>query len=395
MLQTQSPQFEKVTVVKTIKLGRTRTLREIEAALNKIHDNPGHRFIIPAGMLSARHGAMHDSARLQLIVTLARQQLQDEYLEFSPQSDEGELLSNIANSSPGIAAVRLTKGIRVGNQEFTRREVLQESVERMHDSDAGAYEKVVKGRVVDLICVAASKVQYLRPLFSAENVVKKPKEMTNEMHKLIEFVNKQSGHTSVPDSLVESLGLFCSELISNTQEHAISDHLGNDYPAHVEGLMVGWKRLDDAIFAEDFTGTDDLQRYWEREKSTTENDKTSLRALHISFFDSGPGLASRISGKSLSDMTFEEERAYLMKCLNRRVSSKPEGAAGVGLPSVLTELRKVGGLIRIRTGRMSVYNQFEENDTTRNPLEFSDWDRTIFAPVAGAVVTILIPLRSA
>lgn len=377
-----------------MKLGPTRTLREIETALNKIQDNPGCRFIIPAGMLSARHGAMHDSARLQLIVTLARQQLQHDYLEFSPQSDKDKLLSSIANSSPGIAAVRLTKGVRIGDQEFTRREVLQGSAERMHNSDAGIYEKVVKGRVVDLICVAASKVQYLRPLFSAEKTVKTPKEMTSEMHKLIDFANKQSGHASITDSLVESLGLFCSELISNTQEHAVSDHLGNDYPAHVEGLMVGWKRLDDAIFAEDFTGTEDLKRYWDRERSTTENDKTSLRALHISFFDTGPGFASRISGKSLAEMNVDEEKTLLMTCLGRRVSSKREAAAGIGLPSVLTELRKVGGLIRIRTGRMSVYNQFEVNDTTRDPFGFRDWDNTTFAPVAGTVVTILIPLRS-
>lgn len=345
-------------------------------------------------MLSARHGAMHDAARLQLIVTLARQQLQSDYLEFSPLADEDALLNKIGNCAPGIAAVRLSKGIRVGEQEFTRREVLQESVARMQASDAGIYEEVVNGRVVDLICVAASKIQYLRPLFSAAAVVKPPAEMAKEMRRLIDFVNKQSGRNSVPESLIESLGLFCSELIGNTQDHATSDHLGNDYPAHVEGLMVGWKRLDDTIFADDFNGSDDLKRYWEREKSTTDNEKTSLRALHISFFDSGPGLAPRFSGKGLSEMTLDEERAYLMACLGPRASSKPERAAGVGLPSVLTELRKVGGLIRIRTGRMSIYNQFEENDTERDPLDFSDWDDAGFAPVAGAVVTILIPLRS-
>lgn len=380
--------------MKIIKLGRSRTLQEIEAALRRINENPGCRFIIPAGMLSARHGAMHDSARLQLIVTLARQ-LQDGDLEFSPLTDEAELLAKVANSSPGIAAVRLTKGIRIGEQRFTRREVLEESIERMRNSDAGQYDKIVKGRTVDLICVAASRVQYLRPLFSAEGTVKTPPQMTSEMQKLIDFVNKQSGRTTVPASLVESLGLFCSELLSNTQEHAVSDHLGNAYPAHVEGLMVGWKRLDDEIFSEDFQGSKGLRHYWEREKSTTESDRTSLRALHISFFDSGPGFASRISGKKLSEMTLDEERELLIKCLKRRVSSKCEGAVGVGLPSVLTELRKVGGLIRIRTGRMSVYNQFEENDNSCDPLDFKDWAQTDFAPAAGTVLTILIPLRGA
>jgi hypothetical protein len=392
-VSTRNKSFDWEKGLKTIKLGRTRTLKEIEKAVQKVVENPDEKFLIPSDMLSTRHGAMHDAARLQLIVTLARQQLQSDYLDFSPLTNEANLLQKVGNYSPGIAAVRLSKGIRVGAQEFSRRDVLQESVARMQASDAGVYEEVVNGRVVDLICVAASKVQYLRPLFSAPGVVKPPVEMAKEMQRIIEFVNKQSGRNTVPESLIDSLGFFCSELIANTQDHATSDHLWNPYPAHVEGVMVGWTRLDDKIFAEDFDGSEDLKRYWIREKTTTDAKITSVRALHISFFDSGPGLAARFSGKSVSEMTLAEERSYLMRCLQPRQTSKAEAAAGVGLPAVLTELSKVGGLIRIRTGRMSIYNQFEVDDMHRDPLDFRDWDDSEFAPVAGAVVTIMIPLR--
>ncbi|MCS5516951.1 hypothetical protein NWF32_24670 [Pseudomonas qingdaonensis] len=95
--------------MKPINLGKTRTLKDIEAAICKICDSPGERFLIPADMLSARHGAMHDAARLQLIVTLARQQLQSDYLDFNPQADAQALLRNLANCSPGIAALRLPR----------------------------------------------------------------------------------------------------------------------------------------------------------------------------------------------------------------------------------------------------------------------------------------------
>lgn len=378
--------------LKPTTLGKTRTLREIEAAIRKICENPGRRFLIQADMLSARRGAMHDAARLQLSVTLARQQ-QSGYLDFNAQADVQTLLRNLGNCSPGIAAVRLSKGIRLGEQTFNRREVFQESVERMQAMDAGKYEDVVNGRVVDLICVAGSKVQHLRPLFRASGQVKPPSEMAAEMRRLIDFVNKQSGRTSVPESLIEILGLFCTELVSNTQEHATSDHLGLPYLAHVEGVMVGWRRLEDEIFAEDFDGSEDLRRYWQRESSTTDNNKTSLRALHISFFDSGPGFASRMSGKAVQDMSLQEEREYLLKCLQPRQSSKTLDAAGIGLPAILNELRRVGGLIRIRSGRLCIYNQFEENDVQRDLGDFRDWDNADLAPVAGAVVTIMIPLR--
>lgn len=377
----------------TINIAKCQTLEDIEAAFWDVVANKDEKFIIPADFLSARRGALHDASRLQLIITLARQQLKNDYLDFSPNLKEDTLINNIANYSPGIAAVRLSKGVRMGEQIISRREVLNEAIERMQAADAGEYEKVIRGRIVDLICVAGSKIQYLRPLFSANGVVKSPPEMTKSIKTLIDFVNKQSSH-SVPDTLIESLGLFCSELIGNTQDHATSDHLGNKYSAHVEGLMLGWTRLDDEIFASDFEGSQDLKDYWNRELSTTENKKTSLRVFQISFFDSGPGFASRISGKAVQQMNLEEERGYLLKCLSPRTTTKPEDAAGLGLQMVLRELQKIGGLIRIRTGRMSIYNQFRKNDTSRDLLDFNDWSSDTLAPVAGSVVAILIPLRA-
>lgn len=377
----------------TISMDKCQTLEDIEAACWEIIANKDEKFIIPTDFLSARRGALHDASRLQLIITLARQQLKGDFLDFSQNAKEETLINNIANYSPGIAAIRLSKGIRMGDQTISRRDVLKAAVERMQAADAAEYDKVIRGRIIDLICVAGSKIQYLRPLFSADGVVKTPPEMTKSMKELIEFVNKQSSQ-SMSESLIESLGLFCSELIGNTQEHATSDHLGNKYSAHVEGLILGWTRLDDDIFASDFEGSQELRDYWERELSTTENKKTSLRAFQISFFDSGPGFAARISGKSIQQMDLEEERKYLLQCLNSRTTTKPEDAAGLGLQMVLRELQKIGGLIRIRTGRMSIYNQFKKNDTTRDLLDFQDWSSDTLAPVVGSVVAILIPLRA-
>ncbi|MCO8165374.1 hypothetical protein NJC38_24855 [Pseudomonas sp. 21LCFQ010] len=376
-----------------VSMDKCQTLQDIEAAYWEILSNKDEKFVIPADFLSARRGALHDASRLQLIITLARQELNGDFLDFSKSVNPESLIDNIANYSPGVAAVRLSKGIRIGDRTFSRRDVLKAAVERMQAADAAEYEKVIRGRIIDLICVAGSKIQYLRPLFSADGVVKTPPDMTKSIRELIDFVNKQSSQ-GMPETLTESLGLFCSELVGNTQDHATSDHLGNKYHAHVEGLMLGWTRLDEDIFSSDFEGNQELREYWDRELSTTENNKTSLRAFQISFFDSGPGFASRISGKSIKQMNLEEEREYLTQCLSARTTTKFEDAAGQGLQMVLRELQKIGGLIRIRTGRMSIYNQFKKNDTSRNLLDFKDWSSEPLAPVVGSVVAILIPLRA-
>ncbi|MNE94530.1 hypothetical protein D3C80_1925090 [compost metagenome] len=93
-------------------------------------------------------------------------------------------------------------------------------------------------------------------------------------------------------------------------------------------------------------------------------------------------------------MTIEDEKSALLQCLQHNVSSKPEDAAGEGLPLVLSELSKIGGLIRIRSGRLSVFNVFTQGDTQSDHFNFEDWTPSPLAPVQGAVVSILVPLRA-
>lgn len=327
-----------------------------------------------------------------MVVTLARQQLESDYLDVHQNSSEESAIEEVGGYSPGIAGVRLARGIRLGKQLIDRRDVLKASVEKMQATDAEEYDKVISGRTVDLICVAASKVEFLRPLFSSEKVVKEPAKMQESMAKLIDFVNKQSAG-QIPLSLISSLGLFSHELLKNTQEHARTNHLGKDYLAHVEGLILGWTRFDSEIFSSDFSGNENLRSYWEREANETESGKSSLRAFQISFFDSGPGFVSRFTGRQVTEMTLEEERKFLIQCLQHKASSKPENAAGEGLPAVLGELRKVGGLMRIRSGRLSLFNVFSPGELERDIFAFEDWTQSLLSPVEGAVVSIIVPLR--
>lgn len=378
----------------TVHVGRCRSLIEIERALSLIESEPeGDRFVFPLDSLKARHSPMHDASRLQMVVTLARQRLHADYLDIHPNAPEQAAIDEVCSYSPGIAGVRLARGIRLGKREIDRREVLKSAAEKMQATDAENFDQVVHGRSLDLICVAASKVQYLRPLFASHGVVKEPTEMRKTMETLVNFVNKQS-KDKVPDSLVDSLGLFSSELMQNTQDHAVKNHAGKPYLAHVEGMMLGWTRFNDELFSEDFSGNDNLRAYWGKESGKTRSGVTSLRAFEVSYFDSGPGLVSRFTGKPVTDMSIQDERKFLLSCLQHKATSKSEDAAGEGLPLVLSELRKVGGLMRIRSGRLSVFNVFTRGDTQRDIFDFEDWTETPLSPAQGAVVSILVPLRA-
>ncbi|MCK0545925.1 hypothetical protein JTE78_25115 [Pseudomonas syringae pv. aptata] len=378
----------------TVKnVGKCRTLLEIEEVISQIESCDSDTiFRFSVDSLEARHSPMHDASRLQMVVTLARQRLENGYLDIHPNTPELNAQQAVCDYSPGIAGVRLSKGICLGDKKIDRRDVLALAADRMKAMDAQDFDRVIKGRCIDLLCVSGSKIQYLKPLFASQGKAKEKDDMAPVMRKLVERAMQQS-KTRVDEPLINALALFSAELIQNTQDHAIKDHTGRPYLSHVEGMMMGWTRLYDWVHSEDFSGHPLLKNYWDGESAKTDTGLKSLRVFEVSFFDSGPGLVSRYTGKTILEMSLEDELQALLTCLRHKSTSKSQTAAGEGLPSVLQQLRQIGGIMRVRTGRLSVFNAFEPADT-RDLFDFRHWTQTNLSPVQGAVISILVPLRA-
>lgn len=381
-----------------INISDPRTLAETETAISKICAHPGIPLQLSKASFDARRGAMFDAARLQMLVTWARH-AGDAYLNFRKINDVQKLLEQLCDYSPGIAAIRLSKGIKVGDNIVSRRDALVPAAEKMRYTDEESFTKIIKGRCIDMICVSGSSVQFLRPLFYSRSgdSVKGKFEMQKLMLKLINEMTKANKRDKeqIPQSLIKACGVFCNELFQNTQQHAISDHQDIPYTAHVEGLFVSWNQIDNQLYASDFEGHDRLRDFWNRELSTSGNQviKQSLRCLQISFFDSGPGFASRITGQPAIKFSLSDERQALIKCLMKNITTKNEVGAGEGLPTVLAELRNIGGLIRIRSGRHSIFNAFCPQDSETDLFDFQDWRNEKLGCTEGVVISILIPLR--
>jgi hypothetical protein len=102
----------------------------------------------------------------------------------------------------------------------------------------------------------------------------------------------------------------------------------------------------------------------------------------------------------------ESERSALINCIKKNFTTKKQVGAGSGYPTILSQLSKVGGLIKIRSGRLSVFNCFDKsnhqepvNQTDKKQQEkyladFDDWDDSRTLSFAhGTAVSILIPVR--
>lgn len=374
-----------------LKISDPRTLIDIEKAISKICENKGKSLQLPIESISKRRGAIHDAARLQMLVTWARY-AGEAQLNFHQNNNIENVLKELGDYSTGIAAVRLTKGVMIGDILKTRREALSFAVKKMQETDNENLDAIISGRTIDIICVSGSQVQFIRPLFSAKNKVKDDFEMQGLINRITKRIN-QGDQETIPDILIRSLGVFMHELFLNTQEHATSDYKREPYSDHVEGMFVSWIQIDDAIYSADFKGHNRLAKFWSEELSNSGDKK--LRCLQISFFDSGSGFASRAIGKPIEDIDLKKEREILINCLNKNTTSKNQVGAGNGLPRVLKELKDISGMIRIRSGRHAIFNAFPLKDESIDLLDFQDWSQDKLACVAGAVISILIPLRRA
>lgn len=350
------------------------------------------KLVFSSGVFNLRKSAMHDASRLQMLMTLARQNIKNKKFILNPSSNNEKVLRDIGDYSPGIAFARLTIGATLGEEELSRKDLLTPARQKILDTNIGRYNSIIKGRTLDFIFVSGSRTRFLKPLFTHNHKVKKPSLMFSTVSNLVEEVNKSSSD-KISSNLVESLSVLTSELLKNTQEHATSDREGVEYSSHVEGMIMSWKRLARDDFEQDFSGNEFLKKYWQNSLEITGNCKESFRVFEVSYFDTGPGFVSRYTGLDVDEMSLDEEFNFLKKAFLHKSSSKNQNAAGEGLPTVLEELKKIGGLIRVRSGRLSVFNAFMLDGNDRDIYEFKNWTDKKLRKVEGAVVSILIPLR--
>ncbi len=117
--------------------------------------------------------------------------------------------------------------------------------------------------------------------------------------------------------------------------------------------------------------------------------------FELSVLDSGPGFAASRTGKQLNEIDPNEEEAAVRDCFST-YSVKGGSRFGQGLPHVMRLLRKEGGFLRLRTGHLSFHADFSSGDAREgaDALEvFSPNGEQQLAPVAGSLLTVLLPLR--
>ncbi|RYH63464.1 MAG: hypothetical protein EON54_08245 [Alcaligenaceae bacterium] len=375
----------------------TNSIVEIEQAATAAFAARGGNLLISASALSKRRGALHDAALLQVLISWARLSPNGKLKitgVSNPESSQSTL-EECCSYSVGVGALSLAAEIMIGDFLIPRSMALMPAASRMESAYNGQYRDLQKGRAVDLICVAGAKRQYLKPLFSKPDSkgVKLKYDLISTVRGLALQAHPKADEI-ISTQTYSALATLTHELFENTQEHATSDVQQIPYRRHIEAVFVSWLTLSDSTTRQDFSSNSLLRDYWASVSDAQSTTREAAAGLCFSFLDSGPGMAARFLSKDYFQMSSEEERAALLNCLNVHQTTKNNPAAGLGLSEVLTELKALNGLLRIRSGRLSIFKCFPPgNPKGLAEEEFLDWfeDRKIHERVAGTLITVFIP----
>lgn len=193
-------------------------------------------------------------------------------------------------------------------------------------------------------------------------------------------------------ALTNALANIAFELFQNTTDHAYDDLHGKSFATNVRALLI--KEHSGQIahgHLSDMKSTNAVfNRYLDRCKTWfQESGGNMYHFLEISVVDGGLGIAQQFSKVPLSKMTVEEEKAVTVRCFKKGVSSKGPQSRGEGLDEVWKALREVKGFIRLRTGRVCLFQVFDCGEDT--PTAFKNWSNKPLSEAVGTAVTIIIP----
>ena len=96
----------------------------LEDSMHRVVASGGAPLQLNKDFASRRKGPLHDSARLQLLVTWARL-TRERQLHFHGANSAQSVLEELCDYAPGITALRLSDGVVVGDQLIRRRDALE------------------------------------------------------------------------------------------------------------------------------------------------------------------------------------------------------------------------------------------------------------------------------
>ena len=377
-----------------MRIAAQASITEIEAALTALNAaDPAERLKLPTNLRHAASGG--EAALTQLIVTWAQRRRGGTLETFIENHDQ---IDDFIRRLTGLVAALCAQEILgSGSQGSLLAEVRQAALARLDVLQSAKPRGAYRGLSAEILCAdhLGRDAPYLLYLPGKSGSAQlRPRELFPDLASwLLRRTVPHEYHELIDPETPEALGGMIFELFKNTQDHAKVDALGNLLDISIRAVKTVHHAVLPAHLAAMVEGYPPLARFCASLKPP--RDAAQTHVFELSVLDSGPGFAVTRLGRSLPEIGQDEEEAAVRDCFST-FTAKGSSRFGQGLPHVLRLLRRERGFLRLRTGSVSLHADYS-GDAVPSDEEVLQYHREADmarpAPVAGSLLTVLIPLR--
>lgn len=376
-----------------MRIAGQSTIAATERALNVLANaGPGEPLKLPSNPRHLAGGA--EASLAQLIVSWAqknRGSALETYIESEAQVDD------FVRRMPGlIAALCAEEALGQRPVRSIHSALRRAALDRLEQLQSVRPKQGYRGSSAEIVCADhlgrdTPYLLYLPDPHSGSGL--RPRENFRDLAGwLLRATIKGSYRAHVPANAADAIGAMLYELFKNTEDHALSDIAGDLLDVSIRAIKTNHHQLAPDQLARIVGEYLPLAQYCDA--LMVPEGATYTHLFELSVLDSGPGFAATWTGTPLDQLQIDAEEAAVHACFERG-SAKGQSRFGEGLPHVMRLLRQQKGFLRLRTGRLSFYIDFSVEGHAHDPVlrRYEQADLEVLAPVAGSLLTILMPMR--
>lgn len=382
----------KLVHMETLSISRDINFIEIEDAFELVSSSKDIKLRLP-NTLKERGVFGMEGLVVQLIATWLNNDSSQHIFHTYCDVNDPASFNDLGSSFYGMVAMKqaakiLSSDLTPVHPDFA----LQSSYERVRDVLKGNFNDAYKGFYVAIPSIKSEGInrEFNSPFYHGRDVVGK-----NEFRRLVvaalDAVVPAKNKRDHLEHYVDHVSEIIRELFDNTHKHGRTDHAHNILPINSRAVIFNSVDVTDQRLMElSSKGVSGLFGFILECKMWMDKHKKNLPVLDITVVDSGPGFARKWTGKSKELLTLDEEVEAVYSCFGKNNTSNYNYADGIGLNHVLSDLARVRGWFRLRTGSVSVSKSFffgnESSKIERDNIKRSG------AFVEGSSFNIVIPL---
>lgn len=382
-------------VTTTLQLDRGETIQSVERHLVKLQESKDAVQVWLPGDIPERIGV--DVSLLQLLMTWSQKQVAPALRTRGMLFHDAEAgLAKMCDNVVGLSALTLSKSIVSWDQKDVRLQAHTKASEQV-DEMVEERSKFQRGSSFAVLCFDGTSKPHPRNLYYANGEVLSARDLEALFTKRLKRAESSSARRERIEEVATRLGTILFETFRNTHQWARTNVDGVPIRRGVRGLLIRRYRQNPSLpgsglkarHEQDAPLADFLAKHFAQTESGG--------VLELSVFDGGPGLVRRSRrNNDLISLSLDDERAACLACFDKHKTSSGMPHRGIGLYAAMRELNQLGGFLRLRTGRMSLYRSFEDDPFQEGaPASLRDWPKQpgqANADVAGTVLTFILPI---